>query len=147
MAISIAETCSCRYSLQYTLCWWTICFIDCKRKGLKIWFYVYTNRQDAMLVFMINPVTDVNSRTSLKQITKIPINIHKITILDLILYRCDTILHLQARKYLCVLRMCQNNALVRIFGTKKEELKGRQQKLHASGLRNLLFFATHYIIN
>jgi len=79
MAISIAETCSCRYSLQYTLCWWTIYFIVCKSKGLKISFYAYTNRRDAMLLFMINPVTNVNSRTSLKQITeKITIKIHKL---------------------------------------------------------------------
>jgi hypothetical protein len=31
--------------------------------------------------------------------------------------------------------MSQNIAKVRIFGIKKEELKGRQQKLLASGLR------------
>ena len=61
---------------------------------------------------------------------------HKITILGLIFQRVTCSFTFRQRKYLRVLRMSQNNTKVRIFGTKKEELKGKQQKLHASGLRN-----------
>jgi hypothetical protein len=66
----------------------------------------------------------------------IKIRIHKITILPVILYGCETwSLTLREEHRL---RVFENRVLRRIFGQKRDEVTGGWRKMHNEELRNFL---------